>query len=125
MYFHYLEESHLTINLFKKTSGISRLQKPNKTYLENTNTMYALAPNQINIGTIRETFFLNQLKKEHLVNYTEKGDFYINNKYTFEIGGKNKTNKQIPTLNNAFIVADDIEHGFQNKIPLWLFGFLY
>jgi predicted AAA+ superfamily ATPase len=123
-YFHYLEESSLTINLFKKGSGISKLQKPNKTYLENTNLMFALSPNAINKGNLRETFFINQLQQEQIY-YSEKSDFYVNNKYTFEVGGKNKTNKQIVTLNNAFIVADDIAHGFQNKIPLWLFGFLY
>ncbi len=123
-YFHYLEESGLLINLFKKGNGISKLQKPNKTYLENTNLMFALSPNTINKGNLRETFFINQLQQEQL-SYSEKSDFYVNNKYTFEIGGKNKTNKQIATLENAYIVSDNIEHGFQNKIPLWLFGFLY
>jgi len=123
-YFHYLEESSLTINLFKKGHGISKLQKPNKTYLENTNLMYALSPNNINKGNLRETFFINQLQQEQ-VNYSEKSDFYINDTYTFEIGGKNKTKKQVQTLNNAFIVSDAIEYGFQNRIPLWLFGFLY
>ena len=123
-YFHYLEESSLTINLFKKAQGISKLQKPNKTYLENTNLMYALSPNKINKGNLRETFFINQLQ-QHQINYSEKSDFYVNNKYTFEIGGKNKLKHQIREIKDAFIVADDIEHGFQNKIPLWLFGFLY
>ena len=123
-YFHYLEESKLVINLYKKGKGISKLQKPNKSYLENTNLMFALSPGTINKGNLRETFFVNQLQREQ-VSYSEKSDFFVNNKYTFEIGGKNKTRKQIANIENAYIVLDNIEHGFQNKIPLWLFGFLY
>jgi hypothetical protein len=57
--------------------------------------------------------------------YSDKGDFFVNEKYVFEIGGKDKSMKQIQGIENAFIAADDIEYGFQNKIPLWLFGFLY
>ena len=76
------------------------------------------------ILVLGHSFFINHLQQEQL-SYSEKSDFFVNNKYTFEIGGRNKTNKQIATLENAYIVADDIEHGFQNKIPLWLFGFLY
>lgn len=124
-YLHYLSEIGLTRNLFKESYGISRLQKPSKIYLENTNLIYALAKQNSNIGNMRETFFLNQLVYNHQVTYAEKTDFRVNDKYSFEIGGKNKTNKQIATLENSYIVADDIEYGFQNKIPLWLFGFLY
>ena len=74
---------------------------------------------------MRETFFANQIRQQHSGSYTAKGDFLIDGKYIFEIGGKNKTGKQIKDLYNAFIVADDIEYGYHNKIPLWLFGFLY
>jgi len=124
-YLHYLEEIKLTINLFKESGGISKLQKPLKIYLENTNLMYAIGSGEVNKGNLRETFFANQIRHQHSVSYTAKGDFLIDGKYVFEIGGKDKTHKQIKDLDNAFIAADDIEYGHQNKIPLWLFGFLY
>lgn len=124
-YLHYLAEIGLTRNLLKEAYGISRLQKPTKIYLENTNLIYLLAQQNANIGNIRETFFINQLSYDHKVTYTEKTDFKVNDTYFFEIGGKNKTNQQIAGLENAYVVADNIEYGFQNQIPLWLFGFLY
>lgn len=124
-YLHYLAEIGLTRNLFKEAYGISRLQKPSKIYLENTNLIYLLAQQNANIGNIRETFFINQLSYDHKVTYTEKTDFKVNDTYFFEIGGKNKSNQQITGLENAYVVADNIEYGFQNQIPLWLFGFLY
>jgi predicted AAA+ superfamily ATPase len=124
-YLHYLGEIELTFNLFKEANGLSRLQKPNKIYLENTNLMYLLAQENVNEGNLRESFFANQLNYRHTLNYTEKGDFLVDGKYTFEIGGKGKGQKQIKDLPDAFIAANDIEYGFQNKIPLWLFGFLY
>ena len=124
-YFHYLEESGLTMQLFKDAKGITRLQKPDKLYLDNTNLLYTIAPQNVQIGHVRETFFANQLAHKHLVEYTDVGDFKINRELTFEIGGKHKTKEQIKELQNAYIAADDIEIGFQEKIPLWLFGFLY
>jgi hypothetical protein len=124
-YLHALEESHLTMHLNRNATGISKLQKPDKLFLENSNTVYALADENSNTGNIRETFFANQIKESHIIQYATKGDFLVNNKYIFEIGGKNKSTKQIDKIENAFIVADDIEYGFDNKIPLWLFGFLY
>ena len=77
------------------------------------------------IGTIREQFFTNMLRVKHQLSYPVKGDFLIDDTYTFEIGGKNKSFKQIENVENSFVAADDIESGFANKIPLWLFGFLY
>lgn len=124
-YLHYLSEAQLTLNLFKQGKGITRLQKPDKIYLENTNLFYALAPQNVEIGTIRETFFINQLNDAHTLAYAEKGDFNIDDKYTVEIGGKHKTYRQISDLENAFIAADDIEYAVGQKIPLWMFGFLY
>jgi uncharacterized protein len=125
LYLHYLEEIGLTNNLFKTAGGISKLQKPSKIFLENTNLMYALAPQHTNIGNVRETFFVNQLASAHKINYSEKGDFLINEKHVFEIGGRDKNDSQIKDLKNAFIASDNIEFGFKNKIPLWLFGFMY
>lgn len=124
-YLHYLDEIGLTLNLFKDARGISKLQKPNKIYLENTNLMYTLSQSEINKGNIRETFFANQVRYKHQLTYTNHGDFDVDNQFIFEIGGKNKTPKQIQNIPNAYIASDDIEYGFQQKIPLWLFGFLY
>ncbi len=123
-YLHYLNEISLTKNLYKNSVGISRLQKPSKLYLDNPNLMY-LFDTVINNGTLRETFFANQLSFTHQINYSDETDFYVDNQYLFEIGGKTKSYKQIKNKENAFIAADDIEFGFENKIPLWLFGFLY
>ncbi len=124
-YLHYFQEVRLTNNLFKEANGISRLQKPQKIYLENTNLMQIVSPNNVNVGNIRETFFANQIGFKHQLQYADSGDFLVDQKYTFEIGGKGKSKHQIEGMDNAFIAADDIEIGFKEKIPLWLFGFLY
>lgn len=124
-YLHYLDEIGLTHNLFKEAAGISRLQKPSKIYLENTNLAFLLSRENTNRGNLRETFFANQLMHRHQVNCTDVGDFLVNQKFTFEIGGRDKKTKQIEFIPNAYVVSDDIEYGLGNKIPLWLFGFLY
>lgn len=124
-YLHYFQEVRLTNNLFKEANGISRLQKPQKIYLENTNLMQIVSPNNVNVGNIRESFFPNQIGFKHRLQYADRGDFLVDQKYTFEIGGKGKSKHQIEGMDNAFIAADDIEIGFNEKIPLWLFGFLY
>ena len=124
-YFDYLEESMLIKQLFKESRGLGTLQKPDKLFLENTNLMYALAEEKIEIGNIRETFVLNQLKKKHDVFFSIESDFYVDNKYTFEIGGKNKKRKQIQCMESSYIIADNIEYGTDRRIPIWLFGFLY
>ncbi len=120
-----LHDSCLTMNLQKEGSGISRLQKPDKLFLENPNLMYALSASQIDIGNVRETFFANQLRYCHRINVSKESDFFIDGRYTFEVGGRHKGKQQINGLSDAYIVADDIEYGINNKIPLWLFGFLY
>jgi len=124
-YLHYLKETNLTKHLYKNSLGISKLQKPDKIFLENTNLAYTLATNNTNIGNLRECFFFNQLGYQHKVEYPEQGDFLIDNEYVFEIGGKGKNYRQVSTLENAYLAADDIEYGVENKIPLWMFGFLY
>jgi len=93
--------------------------------LENTNLIYALAGDAVQKGNVRETFFANQLKASHKIQYPEKGDFLVNGTHTFEVGGNNKGLKQISDMPEAYIAADGIEYGFGNKIPIWLFGFLY
>ena len=124
-YFDYLEESMLIKQLFKESRGMGNLQKPDKLFLENTNLMYALCDEKIEIGNVRETFVLNQLKKKYEVLFSTESDFYVENKYTFEIGGKNKKRKQIQGLENSYIIADNIEYGTDRRIPIWLLGFLY
>ena len=103
---------------------LGSLSRPEKIFCDNTNLMYALVP-QINQGTKRETYFYNQLRKDHAVVFSGIGDFVVDGKWTFEVGGRGKTFKQIADVPNSFVVNDDTEVGFGNKIPLWLFGFLY
>ena len=124
-YLCYLQETRLTNHLHKNISGINRLQKPEKIYLENSNLAYALAENNTDIGNVRETFFLNQLSYNHLVEYSNSGDFWVDKTFLFEIGGKSKTGKQMKGAGNAYIAADNIEYGFDKKIPLWQFGMMY
>lgn len=120
-----LNRADLVMELFKPSKGVGALTKPEKLYLNNTNLIYALDKKQAEIGTLRETFFANQMKHLHEIHLAEKGDFIINKKYTFEIGGKNKPTKQIRGIENSFVVRDDIEVGSLNIIPLYLFGFMY
>ena len=100
------------------------LSKPDKVFLDNTNLMYVLCTS-VNIGGMRETFFFNQLSVMHTVTIPRKGDFLVDDRYLFEVGGKAKSFDQIADIENSFIAADDIETGFANKIPLWMFGLLY
>lgn len=104
--------------------GISKLSKPEKLYLNNTNIFYIFA-NESKIGTIRETFFVSQVKHLHQLEVPAKGDFLIDGKYTFEVGGESKGFKQIEDVENAYLVIDKDSTENPNKIPLWLFGFLY
>lgn len=124
-YLHYLDEIGLTRNLHKHGHGISALQKPTKIYLENTNLMQLLAKKNTNVGNKRETFFANQVAHKHQVHYTNQADFLIDNTYIFEIGGLKKSNRQLEAVTNGYKVVDDLEYGNFNKVPLWLFGFLY
>ncbi len=122
---HLLEKARLISLIHKSTKGVSKMNKPDKIFLDNSNLLHALQFNNVNQGTIRETFFLNQLSVLHRVELPDKGDFIVDKQFIFEIGGKNKTQKQIYDAGNSYIVADNIEFGYKNKIPLWLFGFLY
>jgi len=86
---------------------------------------YAFAPIHANMGNARETFFINQVNYKHTVEYAPESDFLVDHTFTFEVGGKSKTDKQIKNTANSFIVSDDLEYGTANRIPLWMFGFLY
>lgn len=123
-YFIYLEEAGMITLLRDNTSGVRALGKVNKVYLDNTALVYNLAEEEVNIGNIRETFFYNQMRLNHEVVSSDVADFTIG-KYTFEIGGKNKKQKQIESVEDAFVVKDDIESGYLNVIPLWMFGLNY
>lgn len=120
-----LEKSKLIQLLHKETQGIGVLRKPDKLYLQNTNLIYAIAESNANVGNLRETFFLNQLKMKHSVTLADKGDFKVDDMFVFEVGGRNKSNTQIKEIRNAYVVKDDLEVGINNTIPLWLFGLLY
>ena len=125
-YLQHLHDSRLLHLLYSDNGSVKRLQKPDKVYMDNSNILYALSSDGVNIGTVRETFFVNQLAYEHNVEYSSsKADFLIDKKYTFEVGGKNKDGGQLPKEKNSFIASDDTEYVLGNKIPLWLFGFLY
>lgn len=126
LYMEYLSKSKL-VSMLKNDSSLSysTLAKPEKIYLQNPNFVYCLNPNEHNLGHLRETFFLNQLSFLYPVNSIEKGDFMVDRKYTFEVGGPKKNFSQIAGIEDSYLAVDAVEYGFQNKIPLWLFGFLY
>lgn len=123
-YISLLTDAKLLNNLVVSGKGISILQKPEKLYLENTNLAWALTGNP-DVGNIRETFVLNQLINAGFnVNYPTAGDFLVNGTI-IEVGGKGKNSTQVNHLPDYLIASDDIENGFGQKVPVWLFGFLY
>ncbi|MFA6409204.1 MAG: AAA family ATPase [Gammaproteobacteria bacterium] len=124
-YFKYLEDAGLIRMVNGYSKKMRQIEIPEKIYLENTNQLYAISTESSNIGTVRETFFLNTLSSNHEIRVPQKGDFIVNGKIVFEIGGKNKNYDQIKDEKSAYLACDDIEQGIGNKIPLWLFGFLY
>jgi predicted AAA+ superfamily ATPase len=124
-YLRYLKDAEIISMIYAKGKGYGTLSKPEKIYLYHPNLNYALAEENTNIGNLRESFFLNQLSYLYNIEAAATGDFFVNNEYTFEVGGKNKSFTQIKKVKNSYIAADDLESGIGNKIPLWLFGFLY
>ena len=123
-YFSYMEKAGLILQLRNEVGGIRELGKVEKMYLDNSNLIKTLVGNKSNIGNIRETFFINQMRVNNKVISSKIADFKIND-FTFEVGGKNKKQKQIEKNNKSFIVKDDIEYGYLNVIPLWAFGLNY
>lgn len=121
----YLEKAGLIGQLRTSTNGIQGLGKVDKIYLDNTSLLYALGNMNVEIGTVRETFLFNQTRVVMPVTVSPISDFLINGKYTFEVGGKKKKQKQLQNIENGFVVKDDIETGYGNIIPLWMFGMLY
>ncbi len=123
-YFLYMERAGLIGQLRSEINGIRRLGKVDKVYLDNTNIIFNLVGDKSNVGNIRETFFFNQMRVNNEVISSKKADFVIDS-YTFEIGGKNKQQKQIEKGGKSFVVKDEIEFGYRNVIPLWAFGINY
>jgi len=119
-----LQAAGLIRILGAKSSGVSIISKPEKLYLNNTN-LFSIFCDSPKKGTIRETFFASSLSYGYSLNYPKSGDFIVDEKYTFEVGGKDKSFKQLKDVKDGYVVADDIEIGVDDKIPLWLFGFLY
>ena len=119
-----IEEAGLIAQLRDAAGGIAGLRKVDKIYLENTNLLYHLSSVTPNIGNVRETFFFNQTKAKCRTYTSSVSDFEIDG-LTFEVGGKNKEQKQIQTVVNGFVVKDNIEIGYENIIPLWHFGLMY
>ena len=121
-----LSAAKLIYGLFHSVGNTSILNKPEKIFLHNTNLMFALSEKKPEVGTLRETFFINMNESaKNSVNYTAKGDFCVNEKYIFEVGGRNKTSHQIKDVSSAFLAKDEIETGYKNSIPLYLFGMMY
>jgi predicted AAA+ superfamily ATPase len=132
-YLEKLQDARLLNLVRSQGRGYEVLTKPEKILLENSNLMYAIA-DEVNTGSLRELFFVNQVRNagtihpqliESAVELSGRGDFIVRGQYTFEIGGKGKGFKQISGVENGFVLADDIEVGFRNKLPLWVFGFMY
>ncbi len=124
-YLYYLERAEVVKWLTKDTFGINYLNKPDKIFLNNTNLMVALNSEKPDKGTMRETFMLNQLLVKHKVTYPETGDFLVDNKYLIEVGGKSKNTRPLSKHKDGFVAIDGIEYPGGNRIPLWLFGFMY
>ena len=119
-----LDKAGIMHLLTAELKSYKKLVTPDKIYLGNTNLSYALG-GKIEIGTLRETFFASQVGSEHPLQYPKKGDFFACGRYLFEVGGRRKTFEQIKDEPDSFLALDEIEVGYGNRIPLWLFGFLY
>lgn len=119
-----LDKAQVLALLTAKTKNYKSLTKPDKIFLGNPNLMHVLCP-KVDKGNERETFFISQLRVLHDVRYPKQGDFLIDDKHLFEVGGKGKTFEQIADVPDSYLAVDDTEVGSGCRIPLWLFGFLY
>jgi uncharacterized protein len=124
-YLHYLHEASILHLLWESGKAYSLVSKPEKIFLHNTNICHIVPASRTNIGNIRETFFVNQVSKKYSVNTAPKGDFFVDDTYTFEIGGQSKNATQVKGIKNSYLAIDESLIGYKNSIPLWLFGFLY
>jgi predicted AAA+ superfamily ATPase len=120
-----LEKARMLGLLRDDAKSLKKLSKPAKIYLDNPNLAYAICGDAPNVGNLRETFFYNQLSVVGSVTATVQGNFMVNEKYIFEVGGSGKGFAQIANLLNAYLAVDETEIGMGNRIPLWMFGLLY
>ena len=123
-YVEFLNDGQMLLLVDEYVKGIKKINKPAKIYLNNTNLLFAYCQKN-EIGTVRETFFANQLSVKNRLNIAKEGDFLVDEKYVFEVGGQEKGFQQIKDMANSYVVADELEVGNSNKIPLYIFGFLY
>ena len=123
-YLVYMEKAGLIAQLRDGTGGLGELGKVEKIYLDNTNLMNSLGDGEEDVGTIRETFFYNQMRVNQKVTSSFLSDFDIKD-MTFEVGGKSKGKRQIAEAKKGYVVKDDIEYGYGNVVPLWAFGLNY
>ena len=123
-YLHYLAEAKVIRPLYPSGKSSAVLQKPEKIYLDNTNLIYALDPSTPDTGNLRETFFAEAVSRKHRLNFSGQGDFFVDDQYTFEVGGPGKTMRQIKHLDNAWLVKDRQEYPVGRDLPLWMFGLL-
>ncbi len=125
-----LSEKAVLTHLYSANKSHKDFQKPHKIFknhirfLNNTNFSYAYCQEPL-IGTIRETFVVNCLSGSGALTAPTFGDFCLDDHYTFEVGGKNKNRKQLKSIKNSFVLADDVLSADKEQIPLWLLGFLW
>jgi len=119
-----LDKAAVIRRLYSSKSGMKMLTKPEKILFDNTCIMNSLS-SKADAGTLRETYFASQLSLDHELCMPQKGDFLVDDTFLFEVGGKNKKFTQIKDIPNSYVVANDLEIGYGNKIPLWMFGFMY
>lgn len=124
-YFEHLEKANLVRSLLKATEKFNQLENPAKVFLNNSNQLFAISSKAPEMGTVRETYFLSMLAENYQISLPADGDFLVEDQYLFEVGGKNKSRRQLKRSQNGYLVCDGLEHGAGTKIPLWLFGFLY
>ena len=123
-YLNYLDKGEMICLVEQNVKGLKKISKPAKLFLNNSNLLYAFC-DDFKVGTLRETFFVNQLRQSHNVKAAKTGDFVIDGKFTIEVGGKNKGFKQIVGIENAYLAIDSMTTNHNKKIPLWEFGLLY
>ena len=123
-YITYLNDGQMLLLIDEDIKGVKKVQKPAKIYLNNTNLLYAYCET-CEVGTVRETFFANQVSTQYPLNISKHGDFVVSEKYTVEVGGKDKGFEQIKDIKESFVAVDDLVVGKGKKVPLWLFGLLY
>lgn len=126
--FEYLEHAGILINTYPQAQGMKLVRKPGKSYMDNSNLLYAICGNlrlESDLGNIRETFFVNQLQPDYGLHLHDHGDFILDDGIVVEVGGRSKDFRQVKGQNNAYLAVDGIEIGAGKKIPLYLFGFLY